>query len=162
MQKERHLSSWLGNGVGWFAVYGPVNIHISVVYYNQSFVGLCTHNSVWKCLVRLEESVTTGGLCRPTHLCVAPLNCFPAIIRPFTHVLCTIDFKSVWFIVRADCVLKLSQINDFIRPVNYLLNIARQKKRILCKKALVIRVFLYRVSECTYNQKSDDLEICRV
>ncbi len=35
-------------------------------------------------------------------------------------------------------------------------------KRILCKKALVIRVFLYRVSERTYNQKSDDLEICRV
>ncbi len=24
-----------------------------------------------KCLVRIEESVTTGGLYRPTHLCVA-------------------------------------------------------------------------------------------
>ncbi len=41
-------------------------------------------------------------------------------------------------------------------------NIDRREKRILCKKALVIRVFLYRVSERTYNQKSDDLEICRV
>ncbi len=41
-------------------------------------------------------------------------------------------------------------------------DIDRRKKRILCKKALVIRVFLYRVSERTYNLKSDDLEICRV
>ncbi len=28
-----------------------------------------------KCLVHIEESVTPGGLYRPTHLCVAHLNC---------------------------------------------------------------------------------------
>ncbi len=39
-------------------------------------MGLCTHSSVRKsCLVHRGECVTTGGLYRPTHLCVAHLNC---------------------------------------------------------------------------------------
>ncbi len=31
--------------------------YITVIYYSQSFVGLWTHNGVWKCLVHAEESV---------------------------------------------------------------------------------------------------------
>ncbi len=44
--------------------------YITVVYYNQSFVGLWTHNGVWKCLVHVcvATGVATGGLCRPAHL----------------------------------------------------------------------------------------------
>ncbi len=39
------------------------------VYY---FCGLCTHSSVWKVSsAHRGECVTTGGLYRPTHLCVA-------------------------------------------------------------------------------------------
>ncbi len=44
-----------------------VNIHILL-----SLLWDCVHTAVCeKCLVRIEESVTTGGLYRPTHLCVA-------------------------------------------------------------------------------------------
>ncbi len=42
----------------WACIY-TVYIYI---YITEPFVGLCTHSSVWKCLVRIEESVTTGGL----------------------------------------------------------------------------------------------------
>ncbi len=42
-------------------------------YIAESFVGLCTHSSVRK--VSSAYCVTTGGLYRPTHLCVAHLNC---------------------------------------------------------------------------------------
>ncbi len=39
--------------------------YITVVYYSQSFVGLWTHNGVWKCLVHVcvATGVATGGLC---------------------------------------------------------------------------------------------------
>ncbi len=41
-------------------------------YIAESFVGLCTHSSVWKVSsAHRGECVTTGGLYRPTHLCVA-------------------------------------------------------------------------------------------
>ncbi len=41
-------------------------------YIAESFVGLCTHSSVWKLSsAHREECVITGGLYRPTHLCVA-------------------------------------------------------------------------------------------
>ncbi len=40
-------------------------------------------------------------------------------------------------------------------------NVVTRKKHVLRKKCGK-RVFLYRVSEPTYNQKSDDLEICHV
>ncbi len=44
-----------------------VNIHILL-----SLLWDCVHTAVCeKCLVRIEECVTTGGLYRPTHLCVA-------------------------------------------------------------------------------------------
>ncbi len=70
VQKDRHSSSWLGNSIRWFVVHEPVNIHtyITVVYCNQSFVGLWTHNGVWKCLVRAEESVLLQAAC------AGPLN----------------------------------------------------------------------------------------
>ncbi len=36
----------------------------------------CVHTAVCeKCLVHRGECATTGGLYRPTHLCVAHLNC---------------------------------------------------------------------------------------
>ncbi len=39
-------------------------------------MGLCTHSSVRKVSsAHRGECVTTGGLYRPTHLCVAHLNC---------------------------------------------------------------------------------------
>ncbi len=37
--------------------------YITVIYYNQSFVGLWTHNGVWKCLVHEEESVLLQVAC---------------------------------------------------------------------------------------------------
>ncbi len=41
-------------------------------YIAESFVVLCTHSSVWKVSsAHRGECVTTGGLYRPTHLCVA-------------------------------------------------------------------------------------------
>ncbi len=41
-------------------------------YTIEYFVGLCTHSNVWKVSsVNTGEWVTTGGLYRPTHLCVA-------------------------------------------------------------------------------------------
>ncbi len=51
-EKHRKSSSWLGNSVRWFVVYEHVN-----TYTIESFVGLCTHSNVWKCLVWIEESV---------------------------------------------------------------------------------------------------------
>ncbi len=36
--------------------------YITVIYYNQSFVGLWTHSVVWKCPVHVEESVLLHGL----------------------------------------------------------------------------------------------------
>ncbi len=85
MQKERHSSNWLGDSVGRFAVRGPVNIHISVVYYNQSFVGV------------MYTQYPTISL----------FSCDFLRSSVLLHTFC------------ADCVLKLlSQINDFIRPVN--------------------------------------------
>ncbi len=42
-------------------------------------------------------------------------------------------------------------------------NITIRKKRIgYFAKSVEMQVFLYRVSECAYNQKSDDLEFCHV
>ncbi len=38
-------------------------------------MGLCTHCSVRSVSAHRGECVTTGGLYRPTHLCVAHLNC---------------------------------------------------------------------------------------
>ncbi len=39
-------------------------------YITESFVGLCTHCSVWKVSsANRGQWVTTGGLYRPTHLC---------------------------------------------------------------------------------------------
>ncbi len=70
MCREKHCesSSWLGNSARWFVVHEHVNIHILL-----SLLWDCVHTAVCeKCLVRIEESVfTTGGLYRPTHLCVA-------------------------------------------------------------------------------------------
>ncbi len=41
-------------------------------YIAEFFVGLCTHSSVWKVSsAHRGVCVTTGGLYRPTHLCVA-------------------------------------------------------------------------------------------
>ncbi len=41
-------------------------------YIAESFVGLCTHSSVWKVSsAHRGECVSTGGLYRPTYLCVA-------------------------------------------------------------------------------------------
>ncbi len=41
-------------------------------YISESFVGLCTHSSVRKVSsAHRGECVSTGGLYRPTHLCVA-------------------------------------------------------------------------------------------
>ncbi len=37
--------------------------YITVIYYSQSFVGLWTHNGVWKCLVHAEESVLLQVAC---------------------------------------------------------------------------------------------------
>ncbi len=37
--------------------------YITVIYFNQSFVGLWTHNGVWKCLVHAEESVLLQVAC---------------------------------------------------------------------------------------------------
>ncbi len=36
-----------------------------------------------KCLVHRGECVTTGGLYRPTHLCVAHLNCTEKVSHSF-------------------------------------------------------------------------------
>ncbi len=48
-----------------------VNIHIL-----PSLLWDCVHTAVCeKCLVHRGECVTTGGLYRPTHLCVAHLDC---------------------------------------------------------------------------------------
>ncbi len=48
-----------------------VNIHILL-----RLLWDCVHTAVCeKCLVHRGECVTTGGLYRPTHLCVAHLNC---------------------------------------------------------------------------------------
>ncbi len=48
-----------------------VNIHLL-----WSLLWDYVHTAVCeKCLVHIEESVTTGGFYRPTHLCVAHLNC---------------------------------------------------------------------------------------
>ncbi len=69
MCREKHCksSSWLVNSVRWFVVYEHVN-----TYTIESFVGLCTHSNVWKVSsANTGECVTTGGLYRPTHLCVA-------------------------------------------------------------------------------------------
>ncbi len=52
-------------------VHEHVNIHILL-----SLLWDCVHTAVCeKCLVHRGECVTTGGLYRPTHLCVAHLNC---------------------------------------------------------------------------------------
>ncbi len=37
--------------------------YITVIYYSQSFMGLWTHNGVWKCLVHAEESVLLQVAC---------------------------------------------------------------------------------------------------
>ncbi len=63
VQKERHSSSWLGNSVRWFVVHEPLHTYITIIYYNQSFVGLWTHNGVWKCLVHVEVSVLLQVAC---------------------------------------------------------------------------------------------------
>ncbi len=43
-----------------------------LTYIAESFVGLCTHSSVWNVSsAHRGECVTTGGMYRPTHLCVA-------------------------------------------------------------------------------------------
>ncbi len=69
MCKEKHCesSSWLGNSAGLFVVHEHVNIHIL-----RSLLWDCVDTAVCeKCLVHRGECVTTGGLYRPTHLCVA-------------------------------------------------------------------------------------------
>ncbi len=48
-----------------------VNIHILLsLLWDYVHTAVCE-----KCLVHRGECVTTGGLYRPTHLCVAHLNC---------------------------------------------------------------------------------------
>ncbi len=39
-------------------------------YITESFVGLCTHSSVWKCLVQIEESVLLQVVCTGPLTCV--------------------------------------------------------------------------------------------
>ncbi len=52
-------------------VHEHVNIHIFL-----SLLWDCVHIAMQeKCLVHRVECVTTGGLYRPTHLCVVHLNC---------------------------------------------------------------------------------------
>ncbi len=51
-------------------VHEHVNIHIL-----PSLLWDCVHIVLGKCLVHRGECVTTGGLYRPTHLCVAHLDC---------------------------------------------------------------------------------------
>ncbi len=52
-------------------VHEHVNIHILL-----SLLWDCVHIAVCeKCLVHRGECAATGGLYRPTHLCVAHLNC---------------------------------------------------------------------------------------
>ncbi len=68
MCREKHCesSSWLGNSTRLFVVHEHVNIHILL-----SLLWDYVHTAVCEmCLERIEE-VTTGGLYRPTHLCVA-------------------------------------------------------------------------------------------
>ncbi len=64
MQKEKHSSSWLGISVRWLVVHEHT-------YITESFVGLCTHSSVWKCLVQIEESVLLQVVCTGPLTCVA-------------------------------------------------------------------------------------------
>ncbi len=55
-------------------MHEQVNIHIYSIL--LSLLWDCVHIAVCeKCLVHRGECVTTGGLYRPTHLCVAHLNC---------------------------------------------------------------------------------------
>ncbi len=53
-------------------------------YIAESFVGLCTHSSVWKVSsAHRGECVTTGGLYRPTHLCVAHFELHKKVSHSF-------------------------------------------------------------------------------
>ncbi len=50
----------------------------------------CVHTAVCeKCLLRIEESVTTGGLYGPTHLCVAHFELHKKVLYNF--------FSLVWY-----------------------------------------------------------------
>ncbi len=71
--------------------------YITVIYYSQSFVGLWTHNGVWKCLVRVEESVLLQVACDfhvPETWCYWHFLCMFASSRLIA--LCTPNCKSLW------------------------------------------------------------------
>ncbi len=119
---------------------------VSQLFWNRvctyiAFVGLCTHSSVWKVSsAHRGECVTTGGLYRPTHLCVAQvfliiilytvtnqnfktstLYCrggteaasYMAFVLIFRDSLCKIMTKSLLLIIALDYVIMIINVELF-------------------------------------------------
>ncbi len=73
-------------------VHEHVNIHILL-----SLLWDCVHTAVCeKCLVHRGECVTTGGLYRPTHLCVAHLNCTKKKKKVHSFFFGVVRLEGVW------------------------------------------------------------------